>query len=184
MEKEIPPIELTFWYYGIKCPTARIPQPIGWEAYMRKCITSDKSTQTVIDAVEPTNESLSSRSGLTIFVCYLKGIQIGVMLERLFGSLCKTRKGQPVREIFKQRFCFLVDGTSPRLVYFDQSREDAAIENKPDGCSPRTRSNAFSARSGAEDLSVSPYFAEAFPLETEFCKTRDDGWQRCNGDKQ
>ena len=60
---------------------------------MRNCITSDKSTQTVIDAVEPTNESLSSRSGLTLFVRYLKGIRIGVMLERLFGSLRKNRKG-------------------------------------------------------------------------------------------
>jgi hypothetical protein len=139
MEKEIPPIELTFWYYGRKCPTARIPQPqpIGWEAYMRKCITRDKSTETVIDAVEPTNETLSSRGGLTLFVRYLKGIQIGAVLERLFGSIRRNRKGQPVSEIFKQLFCFLVDGTSPHLVYFDQLREDvgyaAAIENNIEG---------------------------------------------------
>jgi len=139
MGKEIPPIELTFWYYGRKCVAARIPQPqpIGWEAYMRKFTTIDKSTKAVIDTVEPTDETLSSRGGLALFVRYFKGIQMAVVLERLFGSLRRNRKGQPISEIFKQLFCFLVDGTSPHLVYFDQLRKDAGytafIENKPEG---------------------------------------------------
>jgi hypothetical protein len=58
------------------------------------------------------------------------------VLERLFGSIRKNAKGQPVSEIFKQLFCFLVDGTSRHLVYFDALKKDegyaAAIETAPD----------------------------------------------------
>ncbi len=71
---------------------------------------------------------------MNLFVCYFNGMQIGAVLERLFGSLRKNRKRQPVSEIFKQLFCFLMDGTSPHLACFDRLREDtgyaAAIENQ------------------------------------------------------
>jgi hypothetical protein len=47
----------------------------------------------------------------------------------------KNAKGQPVSEIFKQVFCFLLDGTSRHLVYFDALKKDAgyaaAIETAP-----------------------------------------------------
>jgi hypothetical protein len=45
-------------------------------------------------------------------------------LERLFGSRRKSAKGQPVSEIFKQVFCFLVDGSSRHLVHFDALKKD------------------------------------------------------------
>ncbi len=45
----------------------------------------------------------------------------------------KSKKGLPVWNIFKQVFCFFLDGTSRGLVYFDQLKQDggyaAAIEN-------------------------------------------------------
>jgi hypothetical protein len=57
-------------------------------------------------------------------------------LERLFGSIRKNAKGQPASEIFKQVFCFLLDGTSRHLVYFDALKKDygyaAAIETAPE----------------------------------------------------
>jgi len=78
---------------------------------------------------------LTSRGGLTLFVRYLRNIAISPILERLFGSIRKNAKGQPVSEIFKQVFCFLVDGTSRHLVYFDALKKDegyaAAIETAP-----------------------------------------------------
>jgi hypothetical protein len=46
-------------------------------------------------------------------------------LDRLFGSTRKSAKGQPVAEIFKEMFCFLVDGASRHLVYFDALKKDA-----------------------------------------------------------
>ena len=90
---------------------------------------------TVIDRVEATSDTLTSRGGLTIFVRYLSKIAIYPVLERLFGSMRKSAKGQPVSEIFKQVFCFLVDGSSRHLVYFDALKKDegyaAGIETAP-----------------------------------------------------
>jgi hypothetical protein len=90
----------------------------------------------VIDRVEATSDTLTSRGGLTLFVRYLRNIAIYPVLERLFGSIRKNAKGQPVSEIFKQIFCFLLDGTSRHLVYFDALKEDegyaAAIETAPE----------------------------------------------------
>ena len=90
---------------------------------------------TVIDGVEATSDTLNSRGGLTVFVRYLRNIAIYPVLERLFGSIRKNAKGQPVAEIFKQIFCFLLDGTSRHLVYFDALKKDegyaAAIETAP-----------------------------------------------------
>lgn len=90
----------------------------------------------VIDGVEATSDTLTSRGGLTLFVRYLCNIAIYPVLERLFGSIRKNAKGQPVCEIFKQVFCFLLDGTSRHLVYFDALKKDegyaAAIETAPE----------------------------------------------------
>jgi len=90
----------------------------------------------VIDRVEATSDILTSRAGLTLFVRYLRNIAIYPVLERLFGSIRKNAKGQPVSEIFKQVFCFLLDGTSRHLVYFDALKKDAgyaaAMETAPE----------------------------------------------------
>jgi len=90
----------------------------------------------VIDGVEATSDTLTSRGGLTLFVRYLRNIAIYPVLERLFGSIRKNAKGQPVSEIFKQVLCFLLDGTSRHLVYFDALKKDegyaAAIETAPE----------------------------------------------------
>jgi hypothetical protein len=92
-------------------------------------------TGNVIDGVEATSDTLTSRGGLALFVRYLRNIAIYPVLERLFGSIRKNAKGQPVSEIFKQLFCFLLDGTSRHLVYFDALKKDegyaAAIETAP-----------------------------------------------------
>ena len=48
----------------------------------------------------------------------------------------KSRKGQEISGIFKQLFCFFMDGTSQHLVYFDRLKEDegyaGSIETKPE----------------------------------------------------
>jgi hypothetical protein len=77
-----------------------------------------------IDTVEKTTDTLSSRAGLTLFVHYLNNIRLHPHLERLFGGMRKNMKRQPPVEIFKQLFCFMLDGTSRHLVYFDTLKED------------------------------------------------------------
>ena len=72
-----------------------------------------------------TTDVLSSRGGLNLFVRYIRNIGLGHRLEVLFGSMKKSRKGQPVIEIFKQLLCNFVDGTSRHLVHFDTVGADA-----------------------------------------------------------
>ena len=101
----------------------------------------DNSTQTtksnnIIDCVEVTNDTLTSRGGLSLFVRYLRNSGLLPHLESEFGSIRKSRKGQLVTEIFKQLLCFFMDGTSRHLTYFDTLKRDegyaAAIETEPE----------------------------------------------------
>jgi hypothetical protein len=78
-----------------------------------------RECQPIIDAIDTTPDTLSSRGGLSLFVRYLGEIDLLPHLERLFGTLRRSGKGEPVGEIFKQLFCFFLDGTSRHLVYFD-----------------------------------------------------------------
>lgn len=89
-----------------------------------------------IDVVQTTADTLTSRGGLSLFVRYGQNIQLAPHLERLFGGIRKSSKGQSVMEIFKQLFCFFLEGTSKHLVYFDTLKADpgyaAAIETHPE----------------------------------------------------
>ena len=88
-----------------------------------------------IDNVEITGDTLTSRGGLSLFVRYVRAISLYPHIERLFGTIRKTTKGQPVCEIFKQLFCFFLDGTSRHLTAFDRLKEDEGyargIESEP-----------------------------------------------------
>lgn len=77
-----------------------------------------------ISAIEKTSERLTGRAGLTLFVSYLHSISLFPLLDRLFGSIRKSKKGVAVFEIFKQVLCYMVDGTSRHMTYFDQLAED------------------------------------------------------------
>ena len=83
-----------------------------------------KKVNQKIDEIDITTDKITGRGGLSLFVRYLDGIRIGPHLNRLFGSIRKSRKGLPVPDIFKQMICFFVDGTSRHLVHFDHIRGD------------------------------------------------------------
>jgi hypothetical protein len=72
-----------------------------------------------IDSIEKTKDVLSDRAGLVLFARYLSNIGIYPLIEKYFGSMRKSRKGIPIRNIFKQLFCFFLDGTSLHLTHFD-----------------------------------------------------------------
>ncbi|MEN8251837.1 MAG: IS1380 family transposase [Bacteroidota bacterium] len=77
-----------------------------------------------ISTIEMTNERLTGRAGLTLFVAYLHQIGIFPLLDRYFGSIRKSRKGIAIFELFKQVLCFMADGTSRHLTYFDKLADD------------------------------------------------------------
>ena len=86
-----------------------------------------------IKKVDVTEDTLTGRGGMALFVRYLSQVNIYALLLDSFGNLRRSQKGQPVWNIFKQMFCFFYDGTSRHLVYFDQLKRDkgyaAVIEN-------------------------------------------------------
>src|SRR5690606_8206861 len=90
----------------------------------------------LISGVAITPDRLSGRGGLALFSRYIRNIGLFPHVQRLFGGLRKNRKGAEVSEIFHQLFCFLVDGTSRHVVYFDALREDegyaGSIETAPE----------------------------------------------------
>ena len=86
--------------------------------------TTDRHSRALIDDIEPTTDKLTGRAGLSLFTRYLRGIEIFSHRDRLFGSLRQSGKGPPIPEIFKQLFCFFLDGTSRHLVYFDALKQD------------------------------------------------------------
>jgi hypothetical protein len=89
-----------------------------------------------INKVDVTEDTLTGRGGLALFVRYLSQVNIYALLFNCFSHLRRSEKGQPIWNIFKQVFCFFYDGTSRHLVYFDQLKKDegyaAVIENSPE----------------------------------------------------
>jgi len=86
-----------------------------------------------INAVDVTEDTLTGRGGLALFVRYLSQVNIYGLLLEAFGHLRRSEKGEPIWNIFKQIICFFYDGTSRHLVYFDQLKRDegyaAVMEN-------------------------------------------------------
>jgi hypothetical protein len=77
-----------------------------------------------ISEIETTSDRLTGRAGLAFFVAYLHNIDSFPLIDRFFGTIRKNKKGLPVFEIFKQVLCFMVDGTSRHLTYFDHLAKD------------------------------------------------------------
>ena len=86
-----------------------------------------------IGMVDVTEDTLTGRGGLALFVRYLSQVNIYGLLFEAFSHLRRSEKGRPIWNIFKQIFCFFYDGTSRHLVYFDQLKRDegyaAVVEN-------------------------------------------------------
>jgi len=83
--------------------------------------------QPKIKGVEPTDEKITGRGGLSLFAKYLENIHImQLLLLPLFACLRKSKKGASVEELLKQIICNFLDGTCRHLSYFDQLQKDKA----------------------------------------------------------
>ena len=108
--------------------------PIRWRTFMAKDSKCYRKNEAKITAVDTTSDRLTGRAGLSLFVAYLHRIEIFTLLDRFFGAIRKSKKGTDVFELFKQVLCFMFDGSSRRLTYFDQLAKDdgyaGSIETK------------------------------------------------------
>lgn len=91
---------------------------------MKRYNKQNRNCQSRINQVVPTDEKITGRGGLSLFAEYIQNVNILSCLSRMFGGLRKSSKGLPVNEIFKQLFCFFMDGSSRHLDYFDHLARD------------------------------------------------------------
>lgn len=103
-----------------------------------------------IDKIEITNDTLTSRGGLFLFVRYISKLGILSIFEKFFGYMRKSNKGKSIPNIFKQILCYFIDGTSFTLTRFDALFKDkgytAIIENEVDEmCSSHSIKRFFQA---------------------------------------
>ncbi len=70
-----------------------------------------------INKIDVTNDTLTGRGGMAVFVRYLSNVEIYPLLSNFFDEIRKNNKGIPVWNIFKQVFCWLYDGTSRHISY-------------------------------------------------------------------
>ena len=79
-----------------------------------------------INSIGVTNDSISGRGGVALFERYLEQTGILSLLLDNFGHYRKSQKSFPIDNIFKQIFCWLFDGTSRAISYFDHLKTDVA----------------------------------------------------------
>lgn len=92
---------------------------------MNKHSRNYRKKELKISNIETTRERLTGRAGLALFVAWLHQIQIFPLLDRFFGSIRKNKKGLESAEMIKQVLCFMFDGTSRHLTWFDNLAKDA-----------------------------------------------------------
>lgn len=91
---------------------------------MTKSSKKYRKKELEISAIEKTDQKLTGRAGLALFVAYLHSTNTFPIVEGFFGSIRKSGKGLKVYELFKQVLCFMADGTSRHLTYFDHLKKD------------------------------------------------------------
>ena len=105
--------------------------PISEESIMIKNVFKSKRK---INDIGVTNDTLTGRGGMTLFVKYLSSVEIYPLLQDLFGDVRKSKKGLPVWNIFKQIFCWFYDGTSRHLNSFDELKRDEGYASVIENC--------------------------------------------------
>ena len=98
---------------------------------------SKKSTSThaKIARIEVTNDKITGRGGIFLFLRYIKNIGFYSFFEKHFSFLKGSAKGLSIMQFIKQLFAFFIDGTDLSMSSFDRRKEDKAyaalLENKP-----------------------------------------------------
>lgn len=90
-----------------------------------------------ITKIDITNDKISARGGLPIFLRYIEKIRLyGLISSTVLSILTCSNKGLKLQQFLKQMFAFFMDGTNMAISGFDQMKKDegyaALLENKTD----------------------------------------------------
>lgn len=89
---------------------------------------------TKITKIGVTNDKISARGGLSLFLRYVENINLYSLISTTFATLIlKSNKGLQLDQFLKQMFAFCMDGTNTAISHFDQLKTDqgyaALLEN-------------------------------------------------------
>lgn len=90
---------------------------------------------TKITKIGVTNDKISARGGLPLFLRYIENIGLyGLILRHIISLLSINKKGLQLQQFLKQMFAFYIDGTDTSISGFDHKKKDtgyaAILENK------------------------------------------------------
>ena len=90
--------------------------------------------QVKIDKIEITNDTISGRGGLVLFMKYLEETRFYALISRYLGHIKKSKKGITLYQFVKQIMAFFIDGTDMTITGFDRKKNDASyaavLENR------------------------------------------------------
>jgi hypothetical protein len=86
---------------------------------------NNHNINTRICKIESTSDNLTSRGGLALFNRYMDKTGVLDILGTSFHHVRRNRKGISVRDMARQVLCWLADGTSRHLTYFDKLKKDS-----------------------------------------------------------
>lgn len=89
-----------------------------------------------INTIETTNDTISGRGGLALFMRYVQQTNFYVLIELHLSELKMSKKGLPLFQLVKQMIAFFIDRTFTAISGFDQLKQDggyaAVLENSVD----------------------------------------------------
>ena len=87
----------------------------------------------MINKIETTNDTISGRGGLALFLRYVQQTNFYIVIELYLSELRMSKKGLPLFQLVKQMIAFLIDRTFTAVSGFDQLKLDngyaAVLEN-------------------------------------------------------
>jgi len=101
-----------------------------------------------INKIEPTNEKITVRSGMSLFKRYSDMTGICDILAEIFRDLRRGDKGVEVDSLCKQLLCYFMEGESLTLTRFDELKGDIAYA----GIIERDLSRFLCLKSGIEHI--------------------------------
>jgi len=97
---------------------------------------TDHQNSAKINKIETTNDVISGRGGLALFMRYVEQSQFYNLVQNVLGHVKTSQKGLSLFQFIKQMIAFIINGTYMSISSFDKYKQDAGytalLENKPE----------------------------------------------------